>query len=526
MKTRRLMKKTTLVLSCLSALIIGQGNVVILGAEGASATLDSQITVKETRLPGGDSEIRVTDPRGKVTATYRINLSTHHHPATGPDDPVIKAWKSRKYGAFVCFNSNQFSGTEFCSSADPLKDFNPTRLDVRQWVQTIKDAKMTYAVLTVRHTSEFLLWDSRTSRATSTNSTVKTDVVKAYVEECRRQDIAPGFYYCLWGGKFKPHPNARALILAQLHELATQYGPIPYFWIDMGVWKPANLSIQEIYDSLKNVRPKTVVMFNQHIQDGRQIRYFPTDVLNGEMRAPPAEGHNPVRTIGGKKYYLPFEYEPCSQTRVGRFNLGGWDYQHASWFTYGSGKPFKPSKPFPAEFLYRRITLAYDRGADAVLLSCAPDHTGRFRKEDVEQLTQLGRMLTDPSFAPPKPLTAGGKATASGVWDKNYTAAKAFDNDPGTRWGGAPDTKEGWLAVDLGEPKTFRRVWISEGWDRVRKFELQVKKDDVWKTIYTGATLGADFSAEFEPVTAQHVRLNVLEATDVPTIWEVQLFEK
>ena len=33
-------------------------------------------------------------------------------------------------------------------------------------------------------------------------------------------------------------------------------------------------------------------------------------------------------------------------------------------------------------------------------------------------------------------------------------------------------------------------------------------------------------TAEFEPATAQHVRLNLLEATDVPTIWEVQLFEK
>ena len=29
---------------------------------------------------------------------------------------------------------------------------------------------------------------------------------------------------------------------------------------------------------------------------------------------------------------------------------------------------------------------------------------------------------------------------------------------------------------------------------------------------------------EFDPVTAQHFRLEILEATDVPTIWEVHLY--
>ena len=149
------------------------------------------------------------------------------------------------------------------------------------------------------------------------------------------------------------------------------------------------------------------------------------------------------------------------------------------------------------------------------------------RNEDVRQLLELGRMLKDPSLAPPKPLTAGCKATASGIWPAPRLGPElAFDDDPSTRWGGAPGTKSGWLAVDLGKPKRFRRVRISEGWDRVRKFELQMQKGNSWQTICKGSTIGRDFSAEFQPVTAQHVRLNILEATDVPTIWEVQLFEK
>ena len=84
--------------------------------------------------------------------------------------------------------------------------------------------------------------------------------------------------------------------------------------------------------------------------------------------------------------------------------------------------------------------------------------------------------------------------------------------------------RSGWLAVDLGAPRTFSRLRVHEGtWDRVRRFELQIRRSGGWQTIHTGTTIGADYSASFEPVTAQHVRLNLVEASDVPTIWEVQL---
>ena len=109
-----------------------------------------------------------------------------------------------------------------------------------------------------------------------------------------------------------PQPNAQAIILAQLYELATRFGGIPYFWIDMKNWAPADLSTQEIYDVLKSLQTNCVVEFNQHVQDGTKMAYFPTDVLDGELTPPPASGHNPIRKVSGKTYYLPFDYNlPC-----------------------------------------------------------------------------------------------------------------------------------------------------------------------------------------------------------------------
>ena len=127
---------------------------------------------------------------------------------------------------------------------------------------------MKYAVLTTRHTSGFLLRDSATTEFDVASSGNTTDVCKEFANECRKQELVPSFYYCLWGGKnWMPNPNARAIILGQLYELAKQFGEILYFWIDMKNWSPADLSTQEIYDALKNLQPHCVVEFNQHVQE-------------------------------------------------------------------------------------------------------------------------------------------------------------------------------------------------------------------------------------------------------------------
>lgn len=256
----------------------------------ASVLSAAEPTVAEIRRANGLSTIEISAADGTRLAEYEIDLGTHHRPAASGNDKLVEKFKSWKYGAFLCFNSNQFSGGEYCTSKDPVNDFRPDALDVKQWIDVLRKGGMKYAVLTVRHTSEFLLWDSKTSDVKVTRSAYGKDIVKEYVERCRDAGIEPGIYYCLWGNRWRPNANARAIILAQLHELAANYGPIPYFWLDMPRhtgWLAEDLSMREIYDSLKNVHAETIVMFNGTIQDGSEVHAFPTDVINGEMCSPP-----------------------------------------------------------------------------------------------------------------------------------------------------------------------------------------------------------------------------------------------
>ncbi len=123
------------------------------------------------------------------------------------------------------------------------------------------------------------------------------------------------------------------------------------------------------------------------------------------------------------------------------------------------------------------------------------------------------------------------KAKASNVYRKmtaEYGPTKALDDDESTRWATDEGVCEAWLEVDLGKPRTIARVRIHEPkeYARIRSFELQHRDGETWKTLHKGTTIGPNWTHQVSPVTAQHVRLNILEATDGPTLYEFQLFDK
>jgi alpha-L-fucosidase len=110
---------------------------------------------------------------------------------------------------------------------------------------------------------------------------------------------------------------------------------------------------------------------------------------------------------------------------------------------------------------------------------------------------------------------------------EEYAAECAFDGDPDTRWATDAGTKQAWVALDLGKPAQVYSVSIREAIaPRVRNFEFQYRDGGEWKTIFAGAEIGADFSRSFEPMTAREVRLNILDASEGPTIYEIQLNQK
>lgn len=163
--------------------------------------------------------------------------------------------------------------------------------------------------------------------------------------------------------------------------------------------------------------------------------------------------------------------------------------------------------------------------ADGVVVVVPPQH-----RQPIDTIVKLDLDGAAMDIAPLSlAVTRSGlKATASNVHQKQdeYSADKAFDGDSETRWATDSGTRKAWLEVDLGKPTTITKVVIDEwegGGKRVQAFELQYQSGTEWKTFYKGTTLGAQWQKAVEPIKAQRVRLNILDATEGPTINEFEI---
>ena len=92
-------------------------------------------------------------------------------------------------------------------------------------------------------------------------------------------------------------------------------------------------------------------------------------------------------------------------------------------------------------------------------------------------------------------------------------------------WAAPDGSRSGWVEIDLGEEMDVTKALLDDmPYSRTRKFSIQAKVGDGWKTLTSGTTIGAQKTIFFDKVKARVFRLEIQEAVDVPTIAEFQLF--
>ena len=127
-------------------------------------------------------------------------------------------------------------------------------------------------------------------------------------------------------------------------------------------------------------------------------------------------------------------------------------------------------------------------------------------------------------------LAASKPAQASNVHPggTEFGADKAVDDDPHTRWATSDETRACWLEVDLLKEEQVGKVSISELQRRITKFQLEYRSDAnaPWQVALAGQAAGTAYEKAFAPVRARYVRLNILEASNSPTIWEFGLYPR
>jgi len=468
------------------------------------------------------------------------------------------------------------------------KKWKPDKFDARAWVQVAKDAGMKYMIFLVKHHDGFCLYDSKLTefKSTGAESAWKVDVMKEVADACHEADLKLIIYYSQpdWHHpdyRTKNHARYIEYLHGQVRELLTNYGRIDGFWFDLG-GKPEDWNSVELFTMMRTLQPHLIINNRcglpgdfdtpeQRLGGFRIDRPWETCMTLGTQWAwKPDDKIKSLKqcidvlvTCAVRDGNLALNTGPMPDGRieprqVERFRqIGAWMKQYGESIYCTRGGPWRDAPwggtthrgervyvhvlrftdddvrlaPIPLKVLGHRVltggTATAEQTDDGITITVPDEH--RQELDTIVELTLDGQAAElRPGVVPSGSLAVGKKVTASSTWPGHqHTPQMAFDDDPTTRWGAGQDTKSGWLAVDLGEEKTIRRLRVNEAtWDRVRRFELQIQKDGRWQTIYSGTTIGADFTAKFDPVMARHVRLNILEATDVPTIWEVQLFEQ
>jgi len=97
-------------------------------------------------------------------------------------------------------------------------------------------------------------------------------------------------------------------------------------------------------------------------------------------------------------------------------------------------------------------------------------------------------------------------------------------------WMAEGSDQQPWLELNMGEPKTFRRVSLVEKYSRIKSYKIQISEGDGWKTLVAGGELGMQTFELASPVTTARIRLLITEfQSDIPdegpAIHEFDLFE-
>lgn len=467
------------------------------------------------------------------------------------------------------------------------KQFNPAQFNAREWVAAAQAAGMRYMVFTSRHHDGFSMFDTAASdyRITSPLSPFRRDVVKELADAAHAANFKFGLYYSQpdWHHPDAFTPDRHSVYLGylktQVRELLTNYGRLDVLWFD-GLGKKAedydaatiNRMARQLQPHLlinnRNGLPEDFDTPEQRVgkyQDDRpwesciticrQWAWKPGDTMKSLAECV----QTLARCAGGDGNLLlnvgPMPDGRIEPRQVARLReIGAWLTRNGESIYGTRGGPWHPTGAFASTRKGNIVYLHVFRwGKEALELPALPRRVksaavlggkaANIRQQDGKLLVEVDPAVRDPNDTvvrieldgpamdiPAIAFTPLIKASASNVFRSNmadYGPHEAFDNNPATRWATDSGTQRAWIVRDFEKTVTVAGVKINEAvGERVRKFELQYREGETWRTIFAGEKIGRAFAREFPPVTAREFRLHILGATDGPTIAEIELIVK
>lgn len=269
--------------------------------------------------------------------------------------------------------------------------WNPKRFDADAIIRLASEAGMKYAVLTTRHHDGYCLWDSRLTDYTSAAQAPKRDMVREYVEACRRHGLRVGLYYSLTDWRIPAcwqaeadDPQAWAVfrdyVHGQVRELLTHYGKIDLVWFD-GAWphSAAAWKSRELVAMMRGLQPE--ILINNRLDCANSVDGISPVLKSGGQASlgPEAAGESAeLGDFGTPEHHITAEsgrlWESCNTST---WRLWG----------YAKGELWRT----PEQMLDMLVNAAGQGGN--LLLNLGPDGQGRVPAKFVAAMKKIGQWM-------------------------------------------------------------------------------------------------------------------------------------
>ncbi|MFM9838231.1 MAG: alpha-L-fucosidase [Cyclobacteriaceae bacterium] len=444
------------------------------------------------------------------------------------------AWHEMEMNAFVHFTTNTFTDKEWGFGDEKPNVFNPTQLNIDQWISTLKEAGFKGAILTTKHHDGFCLWPSQFTDHSLKSSMLqngKADIVKEFSEACKKYGLKFGIYLSPWDRNRSDYGSDSYLqyYRQQLKELITAYGPVFEMWFDGanggdGYYGGANekrkINGATYYDwptTLNLVREMepSIIFFSDA---GPGVRW----VGNEKGRAGETNWNTitPDTLFAGKSdinkllnsghengtHWIPAETDVSIRP--------GWFY-HAK----------EDSMVKTPEQLFDIYLTSVGRGS-TLLLNVPPDKRGVIHEQDVKAL-QGFRALLDREFKTNLAVNSNTEANSYRGNSKNYSPKNLTDGNKETYWTTDDGVTTASLVVQLQKEGLVKYIVLKEFiqlGQRIKSFQIEIEQDGAWKKVAVATTVGYKRILKIEPAISDKVRISITDAKACPIISDIEIY--
>jgi len=411
------------------------------------------------------------------------------------------------------------------------------------------------------------------------------DVVKELSAACRAAGLWWGVYYSPPDWHHPDYRTARheryiRYLHGQIRELLTRYGRVDVMWFDGLGGSAKDWDAERLFKMIRELQPGILINnrcglpgdFDTPEQRvgrmqidrpwetcmtlGTQWAWKPNDRIKSLQECV----QTLVRVVGGDGNLLlnvgPMpdgRIEPRQVKRLGE--IGRWLERFGESIYDTRGGPFIRARwgastrrgrtvyvhvldpkqlPLAVPPLKARILSAsvlgggaarVERSEEGFRLDVPPE-----RRDSIDTIIklELDRPASELGLVPLRSARAisGFKASASNVFQNQaeaYGPQNAVDGDPSTRWATDAGVRRAWIEARWPKAALISGCRILEAFPgRIRKFELLVSEGKDWQVAAKGGRLPRDGAIRFSPRVADRLRLNILDAADGPTIWEIE----